>query len=429
MPLSLWSTKARRTSSASPKSDAIRHWLALLLLLLALTGCTSAAGDNNSRVSQSAWGPVITLAQAAQSDSPALWLDGATVHAAWTGHNDHPHALMWSDSLAAASDQPPTAERLTLPVTFPHAWTALPAASQHTHLLWLDADPADASGTRRLWLAVVTPDLLVERGPVALSDGAVGHYAASAGGDQSVWVVWSSGPLAEPDLYARSIDRAGRPRLPQRVVQGGDWPALVRVDDTPYLLYQRLPDRRLTLARLSEAGISDTRAVTNWPRLETGDRLAAFSAGADRTHVYALWVIARAAGAVETWWSSAPLNADSWPEPALLTVSAQPDTTFETGFNGGAAQIASAGGDAVRWSAVLPGVYDRLLIAAEVGDTLGVLYLEGGTVGAFQPVIDLPAPGLIGVPAIRADRDRHLTLAWSQPDSTAHASLNLTTTR
>ena len=426
MPLSLSSTKARRISSASPKSEAVRRWLTLLVLLL--TGCAAAASDN-SPAPPSAWGPVVTLAQAAQMDAPALWLDGATVRAAWTGHDDHPHALMWTGIPAESPDPSPTAERLTLPVTFPHDWAALPAASQHTHLLWLDADPADASGTRRLWLAVVTPDLLVERGPLALSDGAVGHYTASAAADQSVWVVWSSGPLAEPDLHARSIDRAGRPRLPQRIVQGGDWPALVRVDDAPVLLYQRLPDRRLTVAHLSEDGLSDARAVAPWPRLETGDRLAAFSAGADRTHLVALWVIARASGTVETWWSSAPLNAESWPDPAPLTVAVQPGTSFETGFNGGAANIASDGGESVRWSSPLPAVYDRLLIAAEVGDALGVLYLEGGAVRAFQPVIDLPAPGLIGAPAIRADRDRHLTLAWSQPDATDRASLNLTTTR
>ncbi|MFW5772928.1 MAG: hypothetical protein ACOCZH_06340, partial [Phototrophicaceae bacterium] len=143
------STKARRISSASPKSEAVRRWLALLVLLL--TGCAAAASDN-SPAPHSAWGPVVTLAQAAQIDAPALWLDGATVRAAWTGHDDHPHALMWAGIPADSPDPSPTAERLTLPVTFPHAWAALPAASQHTHLLWLDADPADASGTRRLWL-------------------------------------------------------------------------------------------------------------------------------------------------------------------------------------------------------------------------------------------------------------------------------------
>lgn len=421
-------TKARRTSFASPKSERARRWLALTLLLLALTGCAAVRDD--PAPATSAWGPILTLAQAAQGEAPALTVAGETIRAAWTTSDDGPQSLMWTGTATNLHSQPsPPAERLTLPAVFPHAQTVLPAASDHTHLLWLDADPADASGQRRLWLAVVTPDLLVERGPFALSDDAVSQYAASGDSDLGAWVVWSSGPLAEPDLYARSIDRAGRPRLPQRVIQGADWPALVHIDDTAYLLFQRLPDRRLTLARLDEDGIADLRMVAPWPRLQPGDRLAAFSAGVDRTHVYALWVIARASGAVETWWTSGPLDAAAWPDPAPLAIAVQLGTTFETGFNGGAAQVASNGDSPMRWSSPLPGHYDRLALAAQVGDALGLLYLEGGAVRAFQPVATLPAPGLIGPPAIRADRDRHLTLAWSQPDTPARATLHLTTTR
>ena len=69
------------------------------------------------------------------------------------------------------------------------------------------------------------------------------------------------------------------------------------------------------------------------------------------------------------------------------------------------------------------------VIAAQVNDALGIVYLHDGEFDGYQPVVTLMEPGLIGLPSLATDRNRHLYLAWAQPSATGYADLNVTMTR
>src|SRR5690606_36568070 len=149
----------------------------LLLIAVLFAGCPSTPPPP-----QSAWGGVITIAQAEQMSAPALWEDGQRLTAAWIGADEggvHHDARVVD---AGGALTPGTI--LPLPPARPHRQTLLPAADGLLHLMWIDANPA---GENRLYSALLTPDLRVERGPVELSSAPTYAYAALPAADGGLW--------------------------------------------------------------------------------------------------------------------------------------------------------------------------------------------------------------------------------------------------
>lgn len=381
----------------------------------------------------SAWGRIFPLAQAEQGHAPALWTTPERITAVWVGE---PAAVTTPTSIVqraralqagfVAADQD-----LPLPPVYPYDQRLSPALrSGYLHLTWLDAAYNNIAAGARLWNVVLTPELIPTRGAVQITEVFTRHFALLPAEGGALWVVWSGGLLIEPALYAQYIDPAGRPRADRRIMADADWPSIVR-DNTggALLFWLRYSDGHAFRARLADDALADITPLVASPRLAAGDRLTSVHAGGDATHAYLVWNLQRLNGTHETWIASGAWTDDAWEAAARLGIAAPTATPFVTGFNGGAALAVSAGERWLRWAAPLNGQYAALAVAASVEDILCVVYLQAGQVVAVQPVANLASP-LLGLPAFHADRDRHLTLAWSQPrmdDITA--DLLLTTTR
>ncbi|MBZ0298384.1 MAG: hypothetical protein K8J31_01530, partial [Anaerolineae bacterium] len=167
-------------------------WIAWAALFIVLTGCQPPPPTPVS----SLWGSIATLAEAEQSQAPALWVqpDGVLT-AAWIGSDSsgvHQDARVVSGPLLGNS------RTLPLPPVHPLMQTLLPGPGDLLHLLWLDADE---NGEQRLYAALLSADLQIERGPTLISDRETLRYTANVVGDGSLMIIWSGGPLAEPALY------------------------------------------------------------------------------------------------------------------------------------------------------------------------------------------------------------------------------------
>lgn len=397
-------------------------WRIVILLGFLAAACRPEAP---SSAPLSRWGPVITLAQAEQSSAPALWPEQARTTVFWIGA-DETSIFQYSQSVTAAGLT--GAHPLALVPTFPHTQRIFPASSGYYHLLWIDADHANRQGGPRLWTALLTPDLRAERGAIQVSNQRTSHYAAAPAGDGGLWVVWSGEPLAEPGLYIQFIDSAGRPRASHQLAYVADWPVLLRAGGGLNLFWQRPEDNQVYRAYLDGETLRNAVAITTMPPLQRGDRLATFSAGADATHAYLFWNITRADGRAEVWMSSSPLEANVWRAPVRLGINLPAESTIQTGFNGGPALTTGPDERWLRWLTPLPDQSAALPAAAQVENTLVVVYFQGGEAVAVQDVVNL-SHGLIGPPGLYADRDRHLYLAWSEPQPGGFAHLNLTSTR
>jgi hypothetical protein len=421
----------------TPVNRLVWRMLGNLLLLSLLVACASQPAEPPSPtpppVLQSAWGETILIDQAEQTRAPALLsLDERRFFASWVDTDPNGLAQFsrtWVDfspSVRLLNGDP-------RPAIYAHSQTLLPADGDLLHLLWLDADPAESLDATRLWSVTLRDDLQAERGQIRLSDRRTAHYSAVATDDNAVWVVWSGGLHAEPSLHSQFIDQWGRPAFSDSIIATGDFPALVFVEGRLTLFWISVPDGRVYQATLQEGRPEAIRMITPSVRLQPGDRLVSFHAGADATQVTLFWNIVRADGEFQTWMTSNRPGAEQWPPPAQMriTISDQP---YETGFNGGAGQQAaleddSLSGVSLSWTAPMPGQFDTLVVAAQVEDALAVVYLRGGDVVGYQRVASLAQPGLIGLPTLATDRNRHLYLAWSQPTDDGFAHLYLTTTR
>lgn len=375
----------------------------------------------------SAWGRVYTLAQSVQLEAPALYPHRDRIDTVWIDAGQSRYlmrSLLPGDAgLTSAAQSPIT-------TVYPQEPHLAPAELNHNHLLWRDINRDQPDAGAYLAAAILRPDGTLERGPTRIADSPVYHYTAQSSGDNGVWAVWSSGLPAAPTLYAVFIDNIGRPRPVIDLRVEGDWPVLVNTD-TGEMALLWLADQQVYAALLAGDGLRQITPLTAAVDLQPGDLLLSFEVALHADDIYLVWNVQRASGQVETWLAA---NAGL---PQRLSIVVRDGEPFETGFNGGAAvrasqievvQEAEAGtGDAVRWASPLPGASGML--AAQVGDTLGVLYLRGGMAAAFQPVVTLDAPGLLGLPTLRTDVNRHLTLAWSQPTPDGLAQLKLTTTR
>jgi hypothetical protein len=407
---------ARRLSAFSFQLSALS-----LCCLLLVTACNST-----SELPTSVWGQIHTLAQAEQSNAPALYLTSrGEVTSVWVN----------ADETGVHQDmRQGTAETIVLPLppVHPYAQTLNPSLFDgDMHLLWLDADYEQRddvliANTTYLFGAFIT-SARVERGPTRITNMQTFHYAAVPHADGGLWTAWSGGLASEPELYAQRIDNNGRPLQSRRIALNADFPVLARADDgTLFLFWTQPSSGSVYLAGLDENGAHDMRVITHTPILNAGDRVVNISAGMDRTHLYLLWNIDRADGHAETWWTSGAFDAASWGVPQRLGISPSTEA-FVTDFNGGAGVTVTTGETWLSWSAPLVVQYEMLSLAVWDGTQLGVVYLQSGAVVGYQAVVAVDL--LIGIPALMTDRDRHLYLSWSHPTPEGYADLLLTTTR
>ena len=401
--------------------------ISTLVLLLALTSasCSTTAEATPVPTAFSTWGGIFTIGQAEQTHAPAIIAGNANrLAATWVDADDNGVFQVihsWTGQIR------PDADDLSLPATFPHAQTLAPAADDRVHLLWLDIDPDDPISGKRLWAITFTPDLQGERGTIPLSNRRTDHYSAATIGPV-MWVVWSGGLQSEPSLYIQRVDGLGRPQPPEPIIAKGDWPVLAYVGDMLYLYWLGVPHGHVYRGVLREGVLEDTAIITTNVPLERGDRLVTFDAGVDRDHLYLFWNIVRADGEAETWYTSGWPDANHLPSPVRMGV-AMSDKPFETGYNGDSGRQAAPGNAWLSWAAPIKGPSDPLAVAAQVADSLSIVYLSRGEIVGYQKVVTLEQPGLIGLPSLSTDRNRHMYLAWSQPTSDGYADLNLTMTR
>ncbi len=392
-----------------------------LLLMALLSACTSTAPTAAPVVS--AWGEIITLGQAEQMDAPSIWPLQDQVMVAWIGADE---TGIHQDMRAVLKTG--LSERIVLPLPpkNPYAQQMYPDQNGNNHLLWLDAND---SGEVRLYSALVTTGMKVERGPTLISDEATRRYAVMPNGDGSLWVISSGGLAIEPSLYARLIDPQGRPRSEDiyQIASDADWPTLVRANDgTIYLYWIRHSDGTVMRSMLMNGIPDNPQPISQTITLNTGDRLLSFSAALDATHGYLFWNISRADGSAETWFANGTLDSVTWDAPVRMGFD-RSKGNFETGFNSGTVGVARTGDNWLSWTTTLAGQFNVLPVATATGGNLGIAYLQGGTVVGYQDIAAVSS--LIGLPALRTDRDRFLYLSWSEPSASGKADLKLTMTK
>jgi hypothetical protein len=144
------------------------------VLVTLVAACTPSVTPTPTPLLTSSWGRIIVIGQAEQSQAPALWLQSQRIVTIWVGADE---AGVHHD--ARVLSQAGLLERVTLPLppVRPYAQRLIPAADNALHLLWLDAGE---TGETRLFSALLTPTLDVERGPTPVSDQRTLRYAAIA---------------------------------------------------------------------------------------------------------------------------------------------------------------------------------------------------------------------------------------------------------
>ena len=359
---------ARRRIRLSPL------WLALLLVTL-FAACAPAPTPEPSSVA--------VVGQARTTDGPVLWALADGVVAAWVGA-DEDEVFQVARRMASEA-----ALILPLPPRHPFAQQGLLAANDRLHLFWLDAGPDE---TNRLFSALLSPGLQVERGPVVVSDVYTQRYSVFPAADGRAFVAWSGGLAAEPALYTQRIDAEGRPNEVARVALDADWPALAADGEEPALFWL---DR--ASGDLWRAGFDGANAarVAGGLSLAPGDRIVGVGAAADGERAVFAWNVTRADGSDESWATSGRLDAAGWPAPALLTLTQDGEAL------------------PVRWLAFAPGA-DATTAAAQVGQAVGLAALDGARAVGFTPVADLSAD-LIGPPRLLRAADGRALVAWAEP--------------
>jgi hypothetical protein len=393
----------------------------LVLLAVLLAACASPTPTPTPLLS--AWGDIITLGQAEQMDAPSLWAFPDRTITAWIGADD---TGIHQDTRTMTKDGLSARVVLPLPPKNPYAQQMYPAEDDNVHVLWLDANP---DGQVRLFGAVITPELKVERGPTPITEQITRRYTVLPNGDGSLWVISSGGLPIEPELYARYLDPQGRPRFGSSdpIATDADWPALTQANDSTIYLFWIRPSNGEVMRSIIVNGIPENpQPIAETVALNAGDRLISFSAGLDQSLGYLFWNVSRADGQAETWITSGALDADTWDKPKRFGID-KTKGNFETGFNSGTASAARGGSQWLSWGAPLAGQFEVLPLAVVNDGKLGIAYLQNGAAVGYQDIASIS--GLIGMPSLLTDRDRFLYLAWSEPTAAGKANLKLTTTR
>ena len=394
-------------------------WVGLLL-----TACfPSTTLQPTATPLASVWGAVHTIGQAQTIDAPTLAVDGDSVAFSWVGDDDtrlHHDYRRWSieDGFSATS-------LLVLPTIHPYGHQLYPASRNRHHLLWLDRD--DDTNSLRLFSALVGEDGIAELGPIRLSDQPTQQFTAINNADQSLWVVWSGGNVAEPSLFLQEVDLGGRRQFPIRLGVSGFHPQLYRGWDGRLFLFWKTVDGQVARGEIINHGLEDIVGVSRSVRLGQGDRLHDFQVGMDETQTYLFWNVTRADGTAETWFTSGEHDTVNWKPARRLGISAISNETIATGFNSGTVYSTSEGEHWSKWTGVLPAPSDVLPVVVYQQDEIGIVYFQAGTVIGYQGIV--PADFLISAPRIATNQARHLYLTWSELTSQGYAELRFTTTQ
>lgn len=398
-------------------------WAALLLVVV--MGACGGGRPEPEPTPPSAWGAVMTVAQAEQMLPAAVWPTATGAVAAWVGADaegpPYQALRLWGAGGLGEAMRLPLAVR-------PMQQRLMAATDGRLHLFWLDSN---VEGQTRLFTALLKPTLERERELTILTEQATVRYALLPGLNGGVWALAAGGLVSEPSIYAHFVDAEGRPRFVEdyEVVFNADWPApLVNGDGSATLFWLRKTDGQVMESPLLDGRAIDPQAVMPGLLLNPADRLEGFEAAQDATHRYLFWRITRGDGRQESWFSSAARADGQWGIPARVMVQVAAGTVYETGFNGGAGEQARAGEMLAGWVRPMSGLFDRLATTAVVDGSLGVLYWQAGTIRGYQAVVT-PAPKLLAAAEVLSDRDRHLYLIWSEPTPAGYANLNMTTTR
>jgi len=369
------------------------------IALVLLSACASELPDPTPVTR----GVLLRIADAPQTDPPALAARGNDVLAFWIGVDDrgvHHDARRITDA-----GMTPIVT-LPLPPVNPFHQRAV-ASDGGALLFWLDQSP-DAPDQAGLYAAQIDGELTVTRGPVLLSDAAVYDYAVAPAADGGAWAAWSGGAAAEPTLFARRIDAEGRP-LERLMLTDGLGDQAVRLSgQVPALTYDAAGSRwlfwlahgQVWRGRLTDsASVQGIEAITSSIYLDAGDRLTHLSVGSDGVYGCAFWNIERADGAVETWLTVGSFNDPFWAQPRRFMIE----------------------GESVRAASPLDSASSPLPIAALVGDQMVIAHMRAGqietTTIASAPVAVLRPPSLTAAPGT-------LWLGWAQPNGDA-AALNV----
>lgn len=413
------------------------HFLGTIsLLILVLVACGSSSSETTTATPSppsSRWGGIITIAQAEQSNAPAILPLNDAVITAWiTRTEDTIIQQLAQVSLDdnAFDENPLESYPQPFVLVYPHAQTLMPSTPNVNQLLWLDAQHDNLAEGKRLWVAPINDDLFSERLQTMVSDIRVNDYASLTNPNGSLIVVYSGGLVAEPSLYMQTIDSVGRPRLDrQTLIFNADYPVLLRTNDRlQHLFWIRPSDARVFYAQLVDTGLEDIIPIGDSIDVGLTERLVEFTVAVDRSHFYFFWTIDRMSGMIESWYATMPLNGDTMTTPQRLGITVTPDSRYETGFNGGAGQSATLGETWLRWTTPLIGQFDRVAVTAQVDESLAMIYFEEGAIAGYQAVVALKHD-LVGFPQVQTDVNRHLYLAWSEPTTGQFANLNLTMTR
>lgn len=256
----------------------LRRWSAGALSIVLITVAVTTSAQEAS-IAQ-------PIATANQVESPAAVRSGDSWYVFWVGDDE---AGVHQDARRISGDGLlDETVILPLPPRHPFAQAVIPSVGA-MHLLWLDADDTSPD-QNRLFTALISTDLTVERGPTALSEAPTLRYSAIGRPDGGYWAAWIGGiegSLSARGLYVAAVDALGRPRPAQLTIENADHPAFVRnPDGTLWLYWLDHPSGALRRAALDDSGdgvLSRQEILSSGVYLDRGDRIDLLQAAVSDT--------------------------------------------------------------------------------------------------------------------------------------------------
>lgn len=342
------------------------------------------------------WGDVEAFGVAEQRHAPVLIVGEGWTVGVWVSadESDTYHTLRRWDRDGLGEEK-----RLPILTAFPQNHQVVSTQMGLHHLLWLDGEPSEPLAGLRLWGVMVrqvnqSPD--ITRGAFIVNDYPIFDFDAVTDGEGGAWVFFNSLPLAEPNLYAQHLDREGRPRTPTYLIGGANHPRAVRLEDGTIRIFWHNP---LTGKLLSGEFVADqlTNIQTHLtvPTLDKTDLLDDVHIAVDQTHYTIFWNITRfAESRSETFFSTARRDdLTAWTTRQRLMMDDVP----------------------LAWASPVQGenIPERLMVGALMGNEIGIISMQDGSVIDYQNVIALGESRLVGSLYLTTTPDGRLTLSWS----------------
>jgi hypothetical protein len=368
------------------------------------------------------WGAPKSLGQAESLSAPsiafspddsAVSLDGTTMFA-WAG------ADAQESRLYAQSTEMTAPTILALKVTTPLDVTIVPSGSGYFHLLWRD----DVEGKPHLFYSLFNKEAVAVLDAYDLSEQPVYNFAVLSREDGSVRIVYSAGWVAEPRLFVHDIDAKGRSQFPVQLEQVGDLPVLLQDDSKRIWLFWQMEDGSVWNAQLIGTTLVDPQSVVTSPALEPGDLIMHMSIAGDYSYYrYLFWQIVRADGIPETWYAVGEIRARQpqiWSPAMRLTIPTLGDTTINVGYRVGQVTASERGADLVGWGRPLEGLalaIGIVPIAVQIGDVLGIAYLQKGNIIGYQRLARVGE--MISAPILAGRSNGSLLMTWAEVSTEA----------